>query len=148
MDPDARLLKTAKGEEEIKRRTHGLPKDERLALILVDGRSTAQEVMRKAAGAPNLKAALVRLAEQGFIQVIESKAAGGYGDIKQSMIAIAREVFGDNAGKVVAKIEAATESREGLAEGVVAARKIAQLLIDEGKARDFATRCQALLDAN
>lgn len=153
MDLTAIVAKTKKGEEEIQSRAHGLDKNLRLALILVDGKSTVQELIDgKGGGRQELADSIRQLAEAGFVSVggvsgdeCQISSDKDIATIKGELIAIANEVLGSEAGKIVAKLEAAPDSREGLQEVVNSCKKVVKLLIDENKAEALMLRCSKVL---
>ncbi|MCK9531170.1 MAG: hypothetical protein M0R77_11525 [Gammaproteobacteria bacterium] len=151
MNRGAVVRKTALGEEEIQTRAHGLERNLRYVLILVDGSSNVDQIVAKGAGMPDVEGSLARLAAEGYVDIegYSSGASATTGDVtamKVSLIAIARELLGADAGKVISKIEAAPDSREGLLEVVSQCKKVVRLLIDEDKAEALMTRCRAVLD--
>ena len=60
-------LKTAKGQEEIQSRTHKLPAYARRLLIMVDGRSTAADLISRLTTLGDVEAGLAELEAGGFI---------------------------------------------------------------------------------
>ncbi len=157
MDLSAIVTKTSKGEEEIHSRKYGLDRNLRYVLILIDGKSSVQQLVdEKGAALPDVSGSLGALAELGFITI------GGQGvkeaddtctvpdnqdvpTIKAALIAIANEVLGADAGKIVSKLEAAPDSPEGLQEVVNSCKKVVRLLIDEKKAEALMARCSTVL---
>jgi len=151
MDSGTIFQKTAKGEEAIRDRAHDLDRNLRYVLILVDGKSTVQQLVEeKGAAMEDVAGRLQRLAEGGFITSGEAaESTGGGGDaaaVKVELIATAREVLGPDAGKVVAKLEAAPDSKAGIMEVVSGCKKLVKLVIDEKKAEELMRRCSAVLD--
>lgn len=157
MDRSAIVAKTIKGEEEIQSRKYGLEHNLRYVLILVDGKSSVQQLVEeKGAGLPDVAGSLRALAEQGFVS-IGGVTAGAADDtctaaagqdipaLKAALIAIANDVLGADAGKIVSKLEAAPDSREGLQEAVNGCKKMVRLLIDEQKADALMARCSTVL---
>jgi hypothetical protein len=69
MDKAAVLAKTAKGAEEIKSRAHGLAQKMRSLLIMVDGASTAGDILARFGGIPDVEAGLEALVAQGFVEL-------------------------------------------------------------------------------
>src|SRR5512134_83451 len=69
MDGTAVLAKTAKGAEEVKSRAHGLPQKLRSLLIMIDGTSTARDLIAKFGGIPDVEAGLQGLVDQGFVEI-------------------------------------------------------------------------------
>ncbi len=157
MDRSAIVAKTRKGEEAIQNRSHGLDRNLRYVLILIDGKTSVQQLVEeKGAVLPDVGASLRALAEQGFITIGGVGADSGDDgcivaagqDIpatKAALIAIAREVLGADADKIIGKLEAAPDSREGLQEVVNSCKKVVRLLIDEKKAEALMARCSTIL---
>ena len=152
MQPEAIIKKTAKGEEAIGQRAHDLDRNLRYALILVDGKSSVNEIRAKGSGLPDLDQSLQQLAEQGFITTGDSGSAAAasgasdYAAAKQQLIGIAEELLGSDADKVIKKLKAAPDSREGILEVTSGCKKMVKLIIDEDKAEQLMTRCSNILD--
>lgn len=68
MDPDLVLHKTAKGREEIEKRTHRVDAKRRTLLILIDGRATAAELAEKTAHIADAYTLLETLLAEGFVE--------------------------------------------------------------------------------
>ena len=156
MDRNAIVTKTQKGEEAIQKRAHDLDRNLRYILILVDGKSTVEQLLDKGSGLQDVESGLQALFDQGFVAVGGASssaaststptAAGGVGAVKAELIAVANDVLGGDAGKVISKIEAAPDSPEGLLEVVSGCKKMVRLIIDENKAEQLMSRCQLILD--
>ncbi|SCZ52116.1 hypothetical protein [Thiohalomonas denitrificans] len=148
MDKAAIVRKTHKGEEELRSRAHGLAKELRHVLILVDGRSSVEQLAEKGGEDWDVQGRLVELAREGFVsidgmsaEVLESDIAG----IRDQLVLIAQDVLGEDATKVVQKLNAAPETREGLLKVTAQCKKLVLLLIDEDKAEELERRCQGAL---
>lgn len=144
---NAPVTRTAKGDEELQDRRHGLSKELRRVLILVDGRSSITDLAGKAVGW-DVEGGVRELWEAGFV------ALGGQmlGEqdvvsIKARLIAAAEEVLGTNAGKVTDKLAAAPDTPEGLKQAVADCRRLVRLLIDEDQAAELESRCGPILMA-
>jgi hypothetical protein len=152
MNLQAHVRKTPKGEEEIHTRAHKLDHHLRFVLILVDGTSTVEAIVAKGAGMPDVVGSLAQLAAQGYVAIDgESAAAAGGGarhpaEAKAELIAVARELLGADAGKVVSKLEAAPDTKEALLEVAGQCKKVVKLLIDEKKADELMTRCASIIE--
>jgi len=138
------VRKTAQGEDEIKTRAGGLAGNLRVILILVDGMSSVAEVSKKGQGIPDLVGGLKALAEQGYVEFVEPGQIN-YDALKDELVRTAEDILGSNAGKVVRKLRDAPSTRDGLIEASSSCRKMVQLMIDEDKAEQLMTRCNALL---
>lgn len=73
MNPQARFVKTDKGHDEIKNRTHKLEARTRQMLVMVDGGKAAADLLQTAKGFGGSAEQLVSLLKEGFIR----EAAGG-----------------------------------------------------------------------
>jgi hypothetical protein len=163
MDRMTVFVKTAKGEEEIRTRQHKLPPAIRVPLILVDGRSTVEELVSKGGDQTKLAEALAYLEQHGFIepsgvagtrpasisppglQTPAPRAEGGRGSPKLQLIQLMQSLVGQGADKVMAKLNEAPDSRDGLEAAVVACHKLMRLTIDEKKAEEFLARAREIL---
>ena len=72
LNPTTILIKTAKGEEEIRSGAHNIMPDQRIALSFIDGKSNVSKLLKKAA--PSLRSSLPKLLEalsiEGFARDI------------------------------------------------------------------------------
>ncbi len=147
MDHAAIVRKTEKGEEELRSRSHGLAKELRHVLILVDGRSSVADLAEKGRGW-DVQGRLVELAREGFV-AIDGMSPEAFdadvGAVRQQLVTIAEEVLGADGDKVVQKLKAAPETREGLLDAVSQCKKLVKLLIDETKAEQLESRCRGAL---
>jgi hypothetical protein len=142
MDPKTILKKTDKGEEEIRTRKYGISQPLRQILIFVDGKAMASKIIEKAAGLPDVSRSLDELTRQGFIRADETVTAAM---VKQDLIAMARDMLGADAEKVVSKITDAPETKEGLEAVTAACKKLVRITIDEKKAEELMSRCSAIM---
>lgn len=150
MDAETVVTRTSKGEQAIAQRTPDLERHLRYVLILVNGESNVAELRTKGTGLPDFDESLWQLAEQGFISPAETAAGSesvSVTDIKEQLIGAARELLGSNAEKVVKKLQAAPDSRDGLLEATRSCKKMVKLLIDGAKAELLMVRCRKFLEA-
>jgi hypothetical protein len=75
MDRNAVLVKTVKGTEEVKSRTHGLAARLRSVLIMVDGKSAVAEYAVRFAAIPDIEGSLQMLLDQGYVEARAGVAA-------------------------------------------------------------------------
>lgn len=68
MDPQARFVKTDKGHDEIKNRTHKLEARSRQILVMVDGGKAAADLLLTAKGFGGTPELLLSLLKDGFIR--------------------------------------------------------------------------------
>ncbi len=155
MDPRDVLARTVQGAEALAQRGHDLPRTLRHALILVDGRSTVAELEQKGAVIPEFPAALRELVTRGLVAPRGAGAApneapapltstAGDGGIEE-VVALAEDILGGRAEKVVRKLREAAGSREEIAAAVETSYKLIRLTIDEGKAEAFRAAARKVL---
>jgi hypothetical protein len=142
MNPNTVYKKTAKGAEEISTRKYGISTELRHVLIFVDGTSNVSKILVKGAGFPNIAQHLEELVQQEFIQ---ADASVTISDIKAELIAVAQQVLGPAAEKIVSKLRDAHESKDGLLETVNNCKKTVRLVIDEKKADELMRKCTEIL---
>ena len=161
MNLDAVLAKTEKGKEELAAR-RDLTADLRHALILVDGHSTLKELLKKGEGLPHLADSLNMLAQMGLIastaenaSVVAasppltpetvSQAASGSMSVKAKLVLLANNLLGNQAGKIIKKIEEAADTYEALLSAIDSCGKVIRLVIDEDKADMFVVSAKDIL---
>jgi len=155
MDPNVVLAKTPLGAEALNGQGAELPRALRHALILVDGRSTVEKLVQRASMIPEFPAALRELVARGLVAPaggtsaspgLRAGSAPGAGNpLAASIIAAAQAILGDQAGKVVKKLEDAGGSRETLAAAVDSSYKLIRLTIDESRAEEFRKAARNLM---
>jgi hypothetical protein len=156
MNPDTVYVKTETGKQRFEARD--IPMALRHALILVDGRSTLDELMRKGMGLQNLADSFEMLEEMGLMAPVGSVAAtpaaapaaavqpaSGGGNAKRQLMALAISVLGDKADKVTRKIEETVDSPPALMHTIDTCGKVIKLTIDEKKAEAFLDAARAIM---
>ena len=162
MDRNAVLAKTAKGAEELKSRTHGLAQKLRSLLIMVDGASSAGDLIAKFGGIPDVEAGLQALLDQGFVEIKEAGAAAAPGPggapapaatpaaapartRQEAMSALTRYLI-DNLGPDADGLTGRLERARTAAEFAAAVERSADMLgaiRGEAKAQAFRDRAKA-----
>lgn len=136
--------KTAKGDEEINKRSFGLAPNLRRILILIDGTSDEAKIMQKGSLLPEeVKSGLQELARQEFIDTVKTVTVA---DVKNEMIRIAQETLGPDAEKVIEKLKETPDDKESLVSTMNRCKKIVKMIIDEKKAEILMQRCSAVLN--
>jgi len=152
MNPDIVYAKTEKGKERFEARD--IPLTLRHALILVDGRSTLQELMKKGQGLENLEDAFEMLAEMGLmapvgaIAALSAQSATGGSSVKRKLAELAIRILGDKAQKIIRKIDEAADSNAALMNTIDGCGKVIRLTIDEKMAEEFVVAAKALMAKN
>lgn len=145
MDSKTVFAKTEKGKEEIATRKHGLALSLRRVLILVNGESNIKKIMEKGEGLPDIATSIDALVKEGYIHTSSSNAGR---DIKDDLIDIARKILGNDAGKVIKKIEKSPVTAEGLRVTIDECKKLVKFVIDEKKAEELSKRCLDVIKKN
>ena len=155
------LSKTEKGKEDLAAR-RDLTVDLRHALILVDGRSTLKELLKKGEGLPHFADSLKMLEQMGLIapagasaavlsaslpsspETASQPASGGVA-VKSQLLLLATNLLGGQAGKVIKKIEEAADTKDALISAIDGCGKVIRLVIDEEKANVFVLSAKDIL---
>ena len=157
MNPDTVYAKTEKGKERFEARD--IPTNLRHALILVDGRSTLTELLKKGEGLALLEDSLEMLEEMGLMAPVGSISAAsapnpatqpatGSSPVKRHLMALAMSILGDKAEKIVKKIEETMDSNVALMNTIDSCGKVIKLTIDEKKAEAFVTAARDIMAKN
>ncbi len=154
MDRAAVLAKTARGAEEIKSRTHGLPQRLRALLILIDGTSTAGDLLAKFGGIPEVEAGLQALVDQGFVEIRAAPPAAPAGAAappqtrQQAMSALTRmlhDAIGPDADMLTGRLEKARTRAEFVA-AVERCTDTLEALAGKARAQAFGARAAAFAE--
>lgn len=155
MNTETVYVKTEKGRERFEARDIPLPL--RRALILVDGRSTLRELMKKGEGLEHLEDSFEMLAEMGLMAPLGSAAAaprpsapasaGARADsaVKRELVGIAIKILGDKAEKIIRKIDETADSNSALLHTIDTCGKVIRLTIDEKKADAFVAAARGIM---
>lgn len=157
MDKRVVFTKTQKGKDEIETRRYRLPAKLRMALILVDGKSSVALLVEKA-GHPDLIQTLEELAQLGFIQSIShgasqsampaSASSQAATPLKAELIRISRDILGAQADKVVKKIEDSLDTKEALSATLLNCIELVRLIVDEKKSKALSIKYTEILNRN
>jgi hypothetical protein len=160
MNPDTVYAKTEKGRERFDARD--IPTNLRHALILVDGRSTVQELLKKGEGLAFLEDSLEMLEEMGLMAPVGAEAsspapsaspavqpaAAGSTPVKRQLLALAIRLLGDKSEKIIRKIDETADSNTALMHTIDSCGKVIKLTIDEKKAEEFLVAAKDLMAKN
>lgn len=152
------LEKTPKGRDELATRAHRLQPGQRNLLIMADGKRPVAELLKAGADPERCRAAVGGLIEDGFLHRVKGlggelpvpsapAADAGQAQTHLLLIALAEELFGAQAPRLVQKIGQHPDTPEGHAAAVESCVKFVRLFIDEKQAEAFARRAHALLSA-
>jgi hypothetical protein len=162
MDRTAVLAKTAKGAEELKSRAHGLAQKLRSLLIMVDGGSTAGDLLAKFGGIPEVEVGLQTLVDQGFVEIRgapmaapaaphaapSAPSAAAPQTRQQAMSALTRmlhDAIGPDADTLTGQLEKAKTRAEFVA-AVERCTDTLEALAGKARAQAFGARAAAFAD--
>lgn len=138
------FAKTPKGKDEIETRQNRLPAKLRMALILVDGKSSVTDLVDKGSH-PDLVKTLEELSLLGFIRDVSMSVVqtpppvapnfSASTTVKLELIRISREILGPQAEKIVKKIEDSADTKEALAVTLKNCIELVRLVVDEKKSK-------------
>lgn len=160
------LAKTAKGAEELKSRAHGLAQKLRSLLIMVDGASTAGDLIAKFGGIPDVEAGLQSLVDQGFVEirgapmatpgapaasppVPAAPAAGAAPQTRQQAMSALTRMLHDAIGPDADMLTGRLEKAKTRAEFVAAVERCTdtlEALAGKARAQAFGARATAFAD--
>jgi hypothetical protein len=158
MDPKTVYVQTEIGKQRFEARD--IPNNLRYALLLVNGRSTLEELLIKGAGLENLEDSFEMLEQMGLMAPLGSDAATqgaassaataaeqarGSTPVKPRLMALASKILGNKADKVLRKIEETVDSDTALRHTIETCGKIIRLTIDEKKADEFLNAAKAIM---
>lgn len=160
MQPDWILEKTALGRDAIASRAHSLPAVARGVLVLINGQRTVSSLLECATDKLRWQEALALLVEQGYVSrgggtvaptpfaTAQGFGASGLsrGDLRAELSALAKQMFGGSADKLLQKLQVADNSPQSQMTAVESCTKYIKLFIDEKKANEFRDKAQTLID--
>ncbi len=159
MDSTTVLNKTRSGADELAHRTGAVPQKLRSLLILVDGKTSFADLLRKCAFLPECAEHLAWLMQNGFVQALSPSipaalpsaaaaspmSAPDTPSARNALLALAHELLGVNGNAVVKRLQDTEDTREALGQTLERCHKLIRLSIDEKKAEQFRSRGAALL---
>ena len=158
MDPSQILVKTRKGQEEIKTRASNLSQSIRTLLIMIDGATSLASFRAKTSQLPQSEENLNWLLDQGFVALAATDApvrgfspsalaseAEPVSAHKSALIELSRQLLENQAAKVIQRLEETPDTPADLRLGLERCHKLIKLTIDEGKATSFLKAGQDIL---
>jgi hypothetical protein len=142
MNLQAILVKTEKGVEEIETRKHKLDSKLRTLLIVVNGKSTAAELVQNFAQRGDVTPLLERLLAEGFVR----EAAGpseGFKDVRVQLAQLLTDALGPPGDAFVLKLEECQSPEE--ARAFVEAHRAILERVEGPRGAAFLARAKALL---
>lgn len=151
MHPDLILFRTAQGEEVINGHGHGqqIAANLRRALLAVDGKTSVAALTKKVFWVSDVTTVLKELYSLGLIhddvktiQGFTVTQSGGAGLLlKVQIVKIAKELLGNNADRIIKKIEVVDGTPEALEQALLSCKKLIKLTINDQVAETFLKRC-------
>lgn len=84
MDPNALIVKSQKGVEEMESRAHGLSHKLRGALIMIDGESTLTQILERSGEfSDRVQTQIMELAQSGYILTVDENGEAVEEDLVQ-----------------------------------------------------------------
>jgi len=125
--------RTAKGEEEIKKRTFKLDHEHRFVLIMIDGVATAENIISRSSEHWNAKQCLFDLETKGFIQNTDTSArnASDISQLKQDLILTVQKHLPENNNKIINKILNAELSKSDISKAIDSGCLFIKLTVSE-----------------
>jgi hypothetical protein len=153
MDTQAIYRKSEKGAEAIATRGHGVGGKQRMLLILVDGKKTAAELIKLAAGMGESADLLQQLEAEGLIEAVAGAAAAkpataappagaDLGKARSLATRLLAEMLGPLADELAIRLEAAKDMPQ-----FIEAMKRAYAVVREVKGQAAADRFGAEVEA-
>jgi hypothetical protein len=147
MRPDLILFRTEKGEEIFLGHGHEISVNQRRALLIIDGKTTVADLAKKAYWVTDVVSTLDELYAMGLIQndvsTIHAGASLAEGAgllLKAQLAALATELLGSNAERIIKKIEESDGTPQALEQSLLACKKLIKLTISEELADTFLQR--------
>ena len=147
MHPDLILFRTPKGEEIAHSHGHEISANYRRALLAVDGKTSIANLAKKVFWVSDVMSVFKELYALGLIhddvstirgQVSQTGGAGLL--LKVQLAKLARELLGNNAERIIKKIEDADGTPDALEEALQGCKKLIKLTINDDLADVFLRR--------
>jgi hypothetical protein len=157
LPPDAILARTEKGSAELTNTNSALSRELRMPLFFVDGQTTVETILRRAARLEDFSSLLNTLFLEGYVvmvgvgkmavpqivAVVKDSPAG----IRAKLSEIAKSMLsGKTLEKVQQKIDGTTDSHEEWAVCIAACKKFIVLFVGTDEANRFADKAQTVLN--
>ncbi len=142
--------RTAKGDEEIEKRTYKLDHFHRFVLIMINGKKNAATIISNSSEQWHADECLRDLEQQGFIVNIadspNSMPSSKTGDIQQNLIATIQKHLPNNNTKVINRILNADNTHKKLSDAIDSACIFIKLTISEDTAKKLKIELHQILD--
>ncbi|KXS32925.1 MAG: hypothetical protein AWT59_0934 [Candidatus Gallionella acididurans] len=152
MRSDLVLFRTPKGEEILLSHGHEISVNQRRALLAIDGKTTVADLAKKVFWVSDVISVLDGLYAKGFIHddismipAVASQAGGAGILLKLQLAGIAKELLGNNAERIIKKLEDADGTPESLEQALLGCKKLIKLTISEEMADTFLQRTLQLI---
>ncbi len=142
--------RTAKGDEEIKRRTYKLAHEYRFILIMIDGKADVANLISRSSKQWHPRQCLYEMESQGFIENIdESKQSNlSISQLKQDLILHIKRKIPQNNEKIVNKIVNSSMLKKELTDAINSCCVFVKLTISEETAKQLKTDLHNILDSS
>jgi hypothetical protein len=112
--------RTAKGDEEIKKRSYKLDHFHRFVLIMIDGKANTESIIARSSEQWNPVQCLFEMEAEGFIENIDNKAtpAANISTLKHNLIAAIQKQIPKNNTKLINRILNAEMQRNQMTDAI------------------------------
>ncbi len=142
--------RTAKGNEEIEKRTYKLDHFHRFVLIMINGKKNSDTIISNSSEQWNPGQCLNDLEHQGFIENVASNSKpiidSKVGNLQQDLITTIQKHLPKNNTKVINKILNANNTRKKLSDAIDSACIFIKLTISEDTSEVLKSELHKILD--
>ncbi len=142
--------RTAKGDEEIEKRTYKLDYFHRFVLIMINGKKNSETIISNSSEQWNAEQCLRDLEKQRFIVNIENSPTStnnsSKGGVQQKLIATIQKHLPNNNTKVINKILNSDNSHKNLSDAIDSACIFIKLTISEDTSEKLKSELHQILD--
>jgi len=149
---DLVLFRTQKGEDILLSHGREISTNQRRALLVVNGKTGIAELAKTAFWVTDMTVTLQELLALGLVSdsssasdMPGSPASAASQMTKVRLAALARELLGDSAERIIKKVEEAEDTPEALEQVLAGCKKLIKLTISEEMADTFLQRGLKLL---
>lgn len=141
--------RTPKGDEEIQKRTYKLPHVYRFVLIMIDGKSTVENIISRSSKQWNPNQCLYEMEAQGFIENVQVNSAQAelLDDIKINLILEIKKQLPKNHTKIVNKIINSETNHKSLSDAIDSACIFIKLTVSEEISKNLKQSLHKILDS-
>jgi len=148
MDKQTVYQRTEKGDVEIGKRLYKLDHEHRFVLIMIDGKSTAEDIVSRSSEQWNPVKCLFELEKDGFIENtdLDSEQPSNFSQLREDLIAAIERQIPEKNSKIVNKILNAEMNKEALSKSIDSCCLLIKLTISEKIANKLKIQLHRILN--